>query len=146
EAARIDDDEASTVPLCVRVETVARRVRAILDHGRPLTDDAIEERALADVRPADHGNDRETNERRHGAPGPQAAPEIGPEIGPAPRVGSEVVRPAGVAALASAAAAMAPAFRRAFAVPNSSRIRSATAWRSSIGVDVPPVTPTMRAP
>ena len=57
-----------------------------------------------------------------------------------------MVRPAGVAAAARAAAAeREAASRRASSVPNSSRTRCATFSRSSIGVDVPPVTPTMRA-
>ena len=41
---------------------------------------------------------------------------------------------------------LAAAWRCASGVPASSRIRSATAWRSSIGVEVPPVTPTTARP
>ena len=56
EAAGVDDHEASVVPLGGGVEAVARRPRPILDDGRALADDAVEERALADVRAADDGD------------------------------------------------------------------------------------------
>ena len=59
EAARVDQDEAPSVPLGVAVEAIAGRVGAILDDGRAAADDPVEERALADVRPADDGDDRE---------------------------------------------------------------------------------------
>ena len=60
--------------------------------------------------------------------------------------GSDVVRPAGVAARSSAAWASSAAAAAASGVPAISRIRSATSRRSSIGVEVPPVTPTILAP
>ena len=59
EAAGVDEDEATAVPLGVAVEPVAGRVGAVLDDGRAAADDPVEERALADVRPADDGDDRE---------------------------------------------------------------------------------------
>ena len=62
-----------------------------------------------------------------------------------PAVGSDVVRPAGVAARSSAACASSAARALVSGVPAIARIRSATSRRSSIGVEVPPVTPTIRA-
>ena len=55
------------------------------------------------------------------------------------------MRPAGVAARSRAAAASSAAWAWASGVPASSRMRWATSRRSSIGVEVPPVTPTTRA-
>ena len=60
--------------------------------------------------------------------------------------GSDVVRPAGVAARPSAASASSSALAATSGVPASSRMRRATSRRSSIGVDVPPVTPTTVRP
>ena len=65
EAAGVDDHEPPAVPLGVAVQPVARRPRAVLDDRRARPDDAVEERALADVRPADDGDDRAA--RRRGA-------------------------------------------------------------------------------
>ena len=59
QAAGVHQDEAPAVPFGVAVEAVPRRVGAILDDGRAATDDPVEEGALADVRPADDGDDRE---------------------------------------------------------------------------------------
>ena len=59
QAAGIDHDEAATVPVGVAVDTVACRPGSIFDDGGPVADDSIEQRALADVRTADHGNDGE---------------------------------------------------------------------------------------
>ncbi len=59
--------------------------------------------------------------------------------------GSELVRPAGVAAALSASNASSCARAFASVVPAISRMRSATSSRSSMGVDVPPVTPTIFA-
>ena len=56
-------------------------------------------------------------------------------------LGREVVRPAGVAATARAAPASSEARACTSGVPAISRMCSATSRRSSIGVDVPPVTP-----
>ena len=61
-------------------------------------------------------------------------------------VGRRVVRPAGVAAPASASSASSAAWAAVSAVPAISRTRRATSRRSSIGVDVPPVTPTTARP
>jgi hypothetical protein len=68
EAAGVDDDEAPAVPLGHVVQPVARRSRAILDDRHALADDAVEERALADVRPADDGDHRQALERLVGQP------------------------------------------------------------------------------
>src|SRR5439155_8268845 len=59
EPARVDDDEPAAVPLRVAIQAIARRPRAILDDRRAGAKDAIEQRALADVRSADDGNHRE---------------------------------------------------------------------------------------
>ena len=59
EPARVDDDEAPAVPLGVAVEAVAGRPGAVLDDGRPLAEEPVEQRALADVRSADDGDDRD---------------------------------------------------------------------------------------
>jgi len=42
-------------PLCFAVEAVTRDSRFIADDGAAGTDDAIEERRFADIRPADDG-------------------------------------------------------------------------------------------
>ena len=60
EATRIDNDEAPAVPLADVVETVARSPRTILDDGHAVADDAVEERALADVGPADESDNGQT--------------------------------------------------------------------------------------
>ena len=59
EPAGVHDDEPAAVPLGVAVEAVASRPRTVLDDRRPMADDAVEERALADVGPTDDGDDRE---------------------------------------------------------------------------------------
>ena len=66
----------------------------------------------------------------------QAAPDVGRAV-----LGREVVRPAGVAATARAAPASSEARACTSGVPAISRMCWATSRRSSIGVDVPPVTP-----
>ena len=71
EAAGVDDDEPAAVPFGVAVQPVARRSRPILDDRRPAADDPVEERALADVRPADDRDDRDAGagvRRGHAAP------------------------------------------------------------------------------
>ena len=59
QAAGVDDHEAPAVPLGVAVQPVARRAGAVLDDRRARADDAVEERALADVRATDDGHDRQ---------------------------------------------------------------------------------------
>ena len=59
EAAGVDEHEPPAVPLGVAVQAVAGRPRAVLDDRRARPEDAVEERALADVRAADDGDDRE---------------------------------------------------------------------------------------
>ena len=78
---------------------------------------------------------------RHGQAAPDAATGRRRCVG----VGSEVVRPAGVAARSSAAWASSAACALASGVPAISRMCSVTSRRSSIGVEVPPVTPTTAA-
>ena len=95
EPAGVDDDEPPAVPLGVAVQPVAGRPGAVLDDRRALAEEPVEERALADVRSADDGDDgHPASSARHG----QAAPAAPTWSGPRGAVGSEVVRPAGVAA------------------------------------------------
>ena len=63
EPAGVDDDEPPAVPFGVAVEPVARGMCAILHDGRALADDSVEERGLANVRPADDGDDRQADQR-----------------------------------------------------------------------------------
>ncbi len=128
EPAGIDDDEPPPVPLGVAVEAVAGRPGAVLDDRRPRPEDPVEQRALADVRAADDGDDGEGGHRSA-----YAAPEARWAAVGAVGLGSEVVRPAGVAAAASAAIASSSARAATSAVPPSSRTRRATSRRSSIG-------------
>ena len=142
EPAGVDDDEPPAVPLGVAVQAVAGGPGAVLDDRRALAEEPVEQGALADIRSADDRDDRDpASSARHG----QAAPAAPTWSGPRGAVGSEVVRPAGVAARSSAAWASAAAWVLASGVPAISRMCSATSRRSSIGVDVPPVTPTMTA-
>ena len=102
QAAGVDDDEPPAVPLGVAVEAVAGRPGAILDDRRALAEEPVEERALADVRAADDGDDRDARRVRW----PRVRPRRTAATGRRPRrrrSGSEVVRPAGVAARSSAA-------------------------------------------
>ena len=148
EPAGVDEHEPAAVPLGIPVQPVAGGAGAVLHDRGARTDDAVEQRALADVRPADDGDDRERAAQPVRSPGAgtgharYAAPEAGADV----MCGSDVVRPAGVAAWPNAASARSAAFAAASGVPPSSRMRRATSRRSSIGVDVPPVTPTMVAP
>ena len=109
EAARVDDDEPPAVPLGVAVEAVAGRPCPVLDDRRArVADDAVEQRGLADVGSPDEGDDRHAGRaRRHG----QAAPAE--TLSP----GSEVVRPAGVAAASRAVRASSAARACSSGVP-----------------------------
>ena len=71
ETAGVDDDEPPAVPLGVAVQTVTRRPRAVLDDGRSLAEEPVEQRALADIRSADDGDDRDpaSSSARHGSGG-----------------------------------------------------------------------------
>src|SRR5690606_26445734 len=51
--AGVHEEEAPPVPLRAREVAVARDAGHVLDNGPPLSQDAVEEGALADVRPAD---------------------------------------------------------------------------------------------
>ena len=75
EAAGVDDDEAPAVPLGVAVQPVAGRPRAVLDDRRALAEEPVEQRALADVRSPDDGDDRDlaSSSARHGQAAPGAA-------------------------------------------------------------------------
>ena len=65
EPARVDDHEPAAIPLRVAVQAVAGRPRAVLDDGGAAADDAVEERALADIGTADDGDDREPARPAH---------------------------------------------------------------------------------
>ena len=110
EPAGVDHDEAAAVPFRVAVEAVAGGSRAVLDDRGPPADDAVEERALADVGPP---HDRDDGDPGPGAGHRQAAPD---EIG-ATGEGSDVVRPAGVAARSRAASARSWALALVSGVP-----------------------------
>ena len=56
-AAGVDDAERHAEPLGLQLLAVAGDPRAVLDDRRLLADDAVEQRALADVGPADDGDD-----------------------------------------------------------------------------------------
>ena len=139
EPAGVDDDEPPAVPLGVAVEAVAGRPGAVLDDGRALADEPVEQRALADVRPADDGDDREA---RACAAGQGQARAGRRRRARRQRGGAAGGRRGARRARAWASSA---ACARASGVPAIARIRSATSRRSSIGVEVPPVTPTTRA-
>ena len=64
EAAGVDEPEGAAVPFGAREMAVARRARLVAHDGRVAADDAIEQRRLADVGPADDGDDGEA----HAAP------------------------------------------------------------------------------
>jgi len=55
--ARVHQREAAAVPFRLRVQPIPRDAGAILDHCDAPPDDAVEERALADVRTADDHDD-----------------------------------------------------------------------------------------
>jgi hypothetical protein len=57
EAAGVDQRELTPTPLRGRVDAIARRAGKILDDRDALADDAVEERRLPNVGPADNGND-----------------------------------------------------------------------------------------
>ena len=91
QAARVDDDEAAAVPFGVAVEAVPGGPGAVLDDRPAAAQDPVEQGALANVRAPDQGDDGQSGGHAQAAP---AASD-----------GSEVVRPAGVAARARAAIA-----------------------------------------
>ena len=92
QAAGVDHDEAPAVPFGVAVEAVAGGPGAVLDDRPAAAEDPVEQGALADVGPPDQGDDGQSGGHAQAAP---AAIEGG----------SDVVRPAGVAARARAAIA-----------------------------------------
>ena len=55
----VDDEEGPPVPLALDLEAVARHPGALLDDGELAARDAVHERRLADIRPADDGDDGE---------------------------------------------------------------------------------------
>jgi hypothetical protein len=75
QAAGVDDDEAPAVPIGIAVHPVAGRAGTVLDDRLAAAHDAVEERRLADVGPADDGDHRQTCEAR-GGHGSYAAPWV----------------------------------------------------------------------
>ena len=57
ETARVDERELAPAPIGGRVDTVSGGAGEVLDDRDTLADDAIEERRLPNVGPADNGND-----------------------------------------------------------------------------------------
>ena len=57
-AAGVDDGEITTAPVAVSVQAVAGNARRILNDGKPLARQAVEQLRLADVRTADNRNNR----------------------------------------------------------------------------------------
>ena len=57
-AAGVDDGEITTAPVAVSVQAVAGNARRILNDGKPLARQAVEQLRLADVRTADDRNNR----------------------------------------------------------------------------------------
>ena len=116
ETAGVDDHEPPAVPIGVAVHPVAGRPGAVLDDRLAPSDDPVEERRLPNVGPADDGDHRQTGEARgghvgHAAPWVWAAPSLWTNLG------SELVRPAGVAAPASASWASSAARAATSGVP-----------------------------
>jgi hypothetical protein len=59
EASGVDDAEAHRTPVSDAVAAIARHARHVLDQGRPPTDEAVEQRRLADVGAADQRHQRQ---------------------------------------------------------------------------------------
>ena len=57
DAARVDHRELMAEPLGIEIDAVARDARHVVDDGHALLADLVEKRRLADIRPADDGND-----------------------------------------------------------------------------------------
>ena len=149
EAAGVDDDESPAVPLGVAVQPVTGRPGTVLDDRRARTEDPVEERALADVRATDDGHDRQrATEARGGTRRPRSSRHGGAASGRAGgRASDDVGQRGGPTGwrrrrCPTRRAASSAACAWASGVPAISRIRWATSRRSSIGVEVPPVTPT----
>ena len=62
--AGVDDPERDAEPLGLELLAVTGDAGTVLDDGRLLTDDPVEQRALADVGPAHDGDDRKVGGRR----------------------------------------------------------------------------------
>ena len=63
QTAGVDKRELDPAPIGRAVDAVARRSWLVLDDGAPFADQAIEQRGLADVRPADDCDDWSCHER-----------------------------------------------------------------------------------
>ena len=64
-AAGVDDAEGDAEPIGLQRLAVARHARVVLDDRRLLADDAVEQRALPDVRATDDGDDGEPIDAGH---------------------------------------------------------------------------------
>jgi hypothetical protein len=58
QSAGVDQGELDSAPVRRAVDAVASRSRLVFDDGAPFADQAVEQRGLADVRPADDCDDR----------------------------------------------------------------------------------------
>jgi hypothetical protein len=138
-ASCIDDTEAHPIPLNDADQAIACSSGAILNDRTSLANETIEEGTLPNVRSPDQRDEWEP--ARQGFDFDLYFCLILTHAG-VPLV-IDVVRYCGVAAASSAARAMEAAFVRTLSVPPSSAILSATRSRSSMGVLVPPVMPTV---
>ena len=66
EAAGVHEHEPPAVPVALAVQPITGRAGSVLDDRRALADDAVEQRAFADVRPPDDGDDRNGGGTAHG--------------------------------------------------------------------------------
>ncbi len=115
EPAGVHDDEPASVPLGLAVQPVPRGPRTVLDDRGPLPDDAVEERALADVGSSDDRDDGQPSRRPRRWTGGhvQAAPGTAPDVTLLVRYVDAATRPRESAASSAACA-------RASSVPASS--------------------------
>jgi hypothetical protein len=60
DAARIHQSEARPVPIRFTVDSIASDARLVADNRTPLANQAIEQRRLADVGPANDGYERQS--------------------------------------------------------------------------------------
>jgi hypothetical protein len=59
DSAGVDQGKAFSIPIRFTVNAIARDARLVADNRAPLADQAIEQRRLADVRPADNRDERQ---------------------------------------------------------------------------------------
>ena len=79
-AAGVDDAERDAEPFRLEDLAIAGHPRTVLDDRRLLADDAVEQRRLADVRPAHDGDEREVAQRPPSLPQPSASRRARPSV------------------------------------------------------------------